>query len=538
MIELKRRKLIAGTISFLLYANCNKLIAKITESEKNIKFSDVNALRNSQQIDKSAIVFLHEYFQGSGKGGGTFTVDTTDTATQDDGGYCFVNQSQQRLKRICQNNRIAASSFGIDGCPADNTDAFKNFMKVHLDKVIDVDIYTKGVAQVADNTNIIGTDTCTIYATDDVCHDNSRMKNNQGQTLEVGNNCHITNVRINGRGFKNNGFLVNNKKNVVIKNCQVKNGKGQALLEILSQDCVYDGNTFYDSHHGIQLWLSKGTVVSNNIIFQVTGGIWSACAVNVSVTSNYVHDCSDVGIDWEGGNKCIADNNRVERCANGELAVFSTGRKLLKYNIPMGDIYYKNNTVVRGGGYLTRNGIQAINSLGDTGACMIYGNLDKHLSGPIVFEGNVINIGKSNDNSVRCFSSRGSSNSDAKIIFKNNKFTSYASHVGQLNNLNDVEFTGNDFIYVADEFKLVATIFDSVRNLTFSSNTITVTNHQADNSPWMKIHWIGRGNKLSIINNTFTGFSNYPFVINDQDDISSVIIKGNVFKGNELKGEL
>jgi len=190
MIELKRRKLIAGTISFLVYANCNKLIAKITESKKIVNFADVNALRNSKQIDKSALIFLHEYSQGSGKGGGTFTVDSADKTTRDDGGYCFVNQSQQRLKRICQNNRISASSFGIDGHPADNTDAFKNFMKVHLDKVIDVDIYTKGVAQLADNTNIIGAGACTIYAIDDVSHDNTRMKNNQGQTLEVGNNCH------------------------------------------------------------------------------------------------------------------------------------------------------------------------------------------------------------------------------------------------------------------------------------------------------------------------------------------------------------
>lgn len=255
----------------------------------------------------------------------------------------------------------------------------------------------------------------------------------------------------------------------------------------------------------------------------------------MSVTKNYVHDCSDVGIDWEGGNQCIADSNRVERCANGELAVFSTGRNLLKYNVPMGNIYYKNNTVIRGGGYLTREGIQARNSLGDTGACMIYGNLDKHLIGPIVFEGNVIKIEKSTDNSVRGFSSRGSSDSDAKIIFKNNKFTSHASHVGQLSNLNDVEFTGNEFIYDADESKSVATVFDSIRSLVFSSNTITVTNHQADNSPWMRYHWVGRDNKLAIINNTFTGFLTYPLVFNDQNDISSVIIKGNVFKGNELK---
>jgi len=530
MIELKRRKLITGALSFLVYANCNKAIAKMAGSAPGIQYADVNALRNSQQINVGDVIVLNEYTQGSGKGGGSFKVDPSDTTTPDDGGYCFVNQSQQRLKRICANNTIAASSFGITGQPGDNTGAFKNFMRVNLDKVIDVNIYTGGVAQVANNTRVVGGNNTTIFATADIYHDPGRTKNNQGQTLEVGDNCHLENVKINGMGYKNNGFLVDSRKNVVIKNCQVKNGKGQALLDIMGQDCTYDGNTLSTSQHGIQLWLSKGTVVSNNTIFQVTGGIWTACATNVSVTKNYIHDCADVGIDWEGGNNCTSDSNRVEHCANGELAVFASGRQLLKYNVPMGNLYHKNNTVVRGGQYLSRDGTTKTNSLGDAGACMIYGNLDEHLIGPIVFEGNIIKIEDSNEKSVRCFSSRGSSGSDANIIFKNNKFTSYSSDMGQLRNLNNVQFTGNEFSYAGNGYKPTATAFQNINHLSVVSNTVTVNNNQHDTPPWMLYHWAEGNNKVEITNNTFTGFKSYAFVINNQNEASPAVIKNNNFK--------
>lgn len=530
---INRRGLIKLALCYPLLAHFSRASASQTGTHAGIRCEDVVSLRGLAGLKQGQVISLTEYTQGAGKGGGTFTVDLSDKHSPDDGGYCFINRSGQRLKRVCPDNTIHASDYGIDGKPGDNTDAFKHFAKCKLDKIIDVNIFTAGVAILADNTRLTGSDGVIIRAIGDVDHDPERSPNNQGQTIEIGHGCNVDGVILEGGGFRNNGFLIEKKNNVTVKNCQVTNGKGQAILDYMSKNCVYEGNHLSTSYHGIQLWLSKDIIINNNHISQVRGGIWSACAQNVSATKNLIHDCSDVGLDWEGGNNCVSDGNTIKFCTNGELAVFATGKELRRFNIPMGNLTHKNNVVVRAGDYMNRAGIKKVNYLKDIGACMIYGNLDPHLTGPVIFENNDITVQGSLNKSMRCFSSRSSAGSDAVIIFKNNKFESFSRDMGLLNGLNKVVFEGNTFIYHSDKYNINSTLFKNVNSLSITANEINVLSASNMNSSILTITaGPGGADKIEVQKNTFNGFSAYAFVVNGRNLTSQAVISGNVFNPN------
>jgi parallel beta-helix repeat protein len=530
LLKMNRRRVIKLTVCYSFLTKAGQVFGKEIDSHIHLKCIDVSSLRNLNSLNNGQVILLTEYHKGSGKGGGLLKVDLNDKESLDDGGFCFINHSGQRLKRICPNNKILASCYGMVGNSDDDTDAFKRFIACKLDKIIDVNIFTKGMAQLADNTELVGSDKFIIYAMGDVNTDPNRSKNNQGQILEVGNNCYIDGVVINGGGYKNNGFLVEKRNNVTIKNSYVYNGRGQAILDYMSQGCVYDGNNLSSSYHGIQLWLSKNTIVKNNIISKVEGGIWSACAQNVMATGNTISNCSDVGLDWEGGNNCVSDGNVVKFCANGELAIFATGEKLKALNIPMGNLIHKNNKVERSGSYLSRNGIKKFNRLSDAGACMIYGNLDKHLIGPVVFESNSIVLDASDGKSVRCFSSRTSADSDAVIIIRNNKFESYSNDMGSLKGLGSVIFTGNEMVYHSKKYIDDSTSFNNVVNLNFTSNRLEVLNEKNDLNHIIIINsFSDEFNKVDIMSNTFNGFKSYAFLINTSYKKQKVSIKNNLF---------
>lgn len=530
---MNRRCLIKLALCYPLLARLSRASTSQTDNQADIRCDDVTYLRRLRSLKEGQVISLAEYTSGTGKGGGLFIVDLLDKQSPDDGGYCFINDSGERLKRVCPGNSIHASDYGIDGRPTNNTDAFKQFAKCKLDKIIDVNIFTSGMVELADNTRLTGYDGVIIRAIGDVNHDSERSENNQGQTIEIGHGCRVEGVTLDGGGFRNNGFLIEKKNNVTIKNCKVVNGKGQAILDYMSKNCIYEGNHLSTSHHGIQLWLSKDITIHNNQISQVKGGIWSACAQNVSATKNLIHDCSDVGLDWEGGNNCISDGNTIKFCTNGELAVFSTGNELKKFNIPMGNLTHKNNVVIRAGDYLNRAGIKKVNYLKDIGACMIYGNLDSHLIGPIIFENNDVTVQDSFNNSMRCFSSRSSSKSDAVVIFRNNTFKSFSSDMGLLNGLNNVIFEGNAFIYHSDKYNINSTSFNNINNLTFTANKINVLSSRNINSSILNIS-SGHGgtDTLKVQKNIFNGFAAYAFVVNGRNMASQAIVSDNIFNPN------
>jgi parallel beta-helix repeat protein len=103
--------------------------------------------------------------------------------------------------------------------------------------------------------------------------------------------------------------------------------------------------------HGVQLWggdaadeTAKTAIhsvqVSECHIVNVRGGIWAARGVDITVKGNVVQACSDVGIDFEGCQRCTASGNTVKNAAEAALAVFYASS----------DCVFRNNTVTQGPG--------------------------------------------------------------------------------------------------------------------------------------------------------------------------------------------
>jgi|GEM_PF-2176127 len=78
----------------------------------NNTFTDVNSLRNSENLIQDIPVLLVNYYSGIGGGGGVFYVDDADTTSTDNSGTVFINSSGQRIKRVLH-GVCRWSDFGI-----------------------------------------------------------------------------------------------------------------------------------------------------------------------------------------------------------------------------------------------------------------------------------------------------------------------------------------------------------------------------------------------------------------------------------------
>lgn len=140
-----------------------------------------------------------------------------------------------------------------------------------------------------------------------------------------GNNTVIDSVQIDCKSFIAGGICVIQKSNVLIKNCTVKNWAGVfGIADIGANQVWYAQNTVRNGVHGLHSYKSTRVTMSENIVDVMTGGgIYSAWCYKVSWVGNIVTNCGDVGLDFEGGAMCTSFGNTVERCKNGELALFS-----------------------------------------------------------------------------------------------------------------------------------------------------------------------------------------------------------------------
>lgn len=132
---------------------------------------------------------------------------------------------------------------------------------------------------------------------------------------------------INGANFNAGGVAAYNQNNNNIKKNRIMNtGTSQAILTTASKDIEIVGNRTKYTSTGIQLWQTDGAIVAHNIIrVSAGGGIFTADAENLTCSANFISDCTDVGLDFEGGINCEAIGNVVNSCNNGELAVFTNG---------------------------------------------------------------------------------------------------------------------------------------------------------------------------------------------------------------------
>jgi Pectate lyase superfamily protein len=129
-----------------------------------------------------------------------------------------------------------------------------------------------------------------------------------------------------------------------------------AIYLVYCKEAIVTGNHVTNYAHGIAWWGGQGTfaqqglpinerktkniVIANNTVTNIAGGgIWGSMGIGISVTGNYVEDCSDVGIDFEGSFDCVASGNVVKNCSNGALTTFFFNRNILFSN----NICYQNS---------------------------------------------------------------------------------------------------------------------------------------------------------------------------------------------------
>lgn len=348
------------------------------------------------------------------------------------------------------NKVIYASEYGFNGSTTDFKSLLKQFMAESKNKVIDVNIYTSGVAAVADNTSVTRHNSAVIYALADVTLDTDAAVSNQGQILEAGNNTTFTGVKIDGLGLKGNGILNNGKTGVTVQLCDLSNGLGQGIHDFGGINSKYYDNDIYKCLHGVQLWLSKTARIRGNHIRQVVGGIWSAVATDVLAWGNIVHDCEDVGIDWEGGIDCHSFSNTLWSCAHGELAIFATGPELVSAGIQMGNLSHCHNKIRRVATFMNRSGSTVQNDIDDVGSICVYG-IDAAMSGPVEVKYNTVHVESSTatiPGALNAIHTRAVPNQSTHYLeICNNDVVTAHSNAFRLQELNKLNFSNNSFTF-------------------------------------------------------------------------------------------
>lgn len=385
------------------------------------------------------------------RGNPIYKLDTTDTTSVDDDFLVIVDLIGNRFKLI--GTSLYLSSTGVTGV-GDEKVLLKKFASAtgFKNKYIDRDIYTSGVAVFADNSTVTQLNGAVVYATADVTSDVDASAANQGQVFESGNNCTFTGVKIDGQGNTGNGILNDQKTDVVIQLCDLGNGLGQAIHDFFGVNSQYKDNDLHEAFHGIQLWGTDRARVSGNHVWQVTGGIWSAVATDVLANDNIVHDCSDVGIDWEGGLNCHSRDNTIWNCNHGACTIFKSDAGLLATRgIIMGSLSHVNNEVRHNSVYASRTGVVTDNDLFDTAALMIY-DLDTTLSGPIIFRSNTVHVLANTatvPESLVAITNRADTNTVTEYIeFDSNKVYTRYSKAFRLQELRRCKFINNEFHFM------------------------------------------------------------------------------------------
>lgn len=144
--------------------------------------------------------------------------------------------------------------------------------------------------------------------------------------------------------------------NITVSNCDIiAGGIGESfangVLISFTKTFSVTGCTVKFANHGIQFWggdsdINRGGiygnawrcrdgVIENNFVDTVAGGgCWGSLGSNVRIDRNEIHNCHDVGVDFEGCDNCSASYNKVYDCFNGNFATFQycTGKIDFTYN--------------------------------------------------------------------------------------------------------------------------------------------------------------------------------------------------------------
>ncbi|QJW91310.1 right-handed parallel beta-helix repeat-containing protein [Spirosoma taeanense] len=161
----------------------------------------------------------------------------------------------------------------------------------------------------------------------------TQRKRGTGVQVRLAENVTINGLRI--REVAEQGLQVVASKKLTFSNMQVTGcglkgvDQHQGINLVISQDIQVTGCRVEDAQHGIQWWGDETNgycenlrIRSNRVRRVLGGGIWGNRGRNVSVTSNTVEICGDVGVDFEHSFNCTAVGNTVRDCKNYGLATF------------------------------------------------------------------------------------------------------------------------------------------------------------------------------------------------------------------------
>jgi hypothetical protein len=117
---------------------------------------------------------------------------------------------------------------------------------------------------------------------------------------------------------------------MVVTGCGAKGiDQFQGIHLVISQNIQVTNCRVENAQHGIQWWgdatngFCENMTIRNNVIRRVDGGgIWGYKGRNISVATNTVSECGDVGVDFENSFNSTATGNTVRDCKNFALAIY------------------------------------------------------------------------------------------------------------------------------------------------------------------------------------------------------------------------
>ena len=496
------------------------------------KCPSVSALRATEPSFTGQKIDVGSYYSGGKTGGGYYTYDSTDTTSADDGMTCIVTPGGKRWKPVLSGRELPATRSGLD-TGSDATALWKLWCATGFDKKLDCNVYVSGVGKMADNTHMYGSAQCGIHLTASVSDQVSEGQ--EGSCLEAGDRSNIVGVRFYGHNFNGAGVFIGGKTGVVVTRCEMSDTYAIGVKNYKSVGSKIYKNHIHSCRHGVLSQQSNDTQLSYNHIHNISwttgnngGGAWTSADTNIIISGNIIHDCADVGVDFEGGNNCVSDNNLVARCRNGELTFFGTGTSIVGAPV-MGRNVHKNNTVFRDNYALDKDGNSVPTALTDAAGCVVYGTLDLSQDGEIAFENNTVHSTATTGVSLFCFRSRTTSpNSNCKIAFRNNKFITNSGYMGTLLDRQDVVFEGNTLTYKGGTVRTIE--LRDHRTLKLRNNKVDIESGVVTgNNVFLLSTAISVVGKVIVAGNSFSGYDGVWVYIDQINSGRSVIIDNNDF---------
>ncbi|MBP5273398.1 MAG: right-handed parallel beta-helix repeat-containing protein [Abditibacteriota bacterium] len=112
------------------------------------------------------------------------------------------------------------------------------------------------------------------------------------------------------------GIVIEYSRRFFVENCSV--GSCSQGIEFWGGDSDYSRGGRKENFHAAQ----KGVIKNCSVADAAGGGIWGSLGQDIRIINCSVSRCLDVGIDFEGCRRALAEGCRAEDCANGNYSTF------------------------------------------------------------------------------------------------------------------------------------------------------------------------------------------------------------------------